>query len=160
MNKSRNFIKRVDTNNKRKLLINYKNEKAKIIWTSLPLIGVIFIYTLQSIIATSKAFSTELATFSLIVTISFELNEWWIFGGNPDGKLAKFLKLFPPILLIVIVVEIYSLLHNGIITLIGTKIPAELAQILPNLITSSTLFGYILSYTIRSILVQKKKYLS
>lgn len=134
-------------------------EKRKIIFTFLPAIELAIIFIFQSIINHSLTFSIELAIFSFFVTTSFEINEWCIFYDKENGKLTNFFNVIPPILFIIIMMEIFSFIYNGIDKLIDIKISTENASVLSNIITSITLFGYFLSYGIRSIAKQKQNYL-
>lgn len=157
MNSSKKLMKETYEDSKKRQLKKYHNDIWMIVQTSFPAFAYGIIFLLQSIIDSSIIFSIELAFFSCCVTLAFEINEWKIFTKKSESKIKMF-NYFTPLLFTFILIMIVSFIYNGFATLIGVS--EETAQIIPNFITSLTLFGYFISYTIRSIKSKQKEYLT
>ena len=108
MNKSKNFIKRINEKIFEKRLKKHNAERAKVYYTALPALGFIIISSIQLFFNHSFAISAELALFSLFTTLSFEINEWNIIYNKPNGKAANFFNCIPPILFAVVLLEAFA----------------------------------------------------
>lgn len=152
-----NLIKRNNENYEKRRKKKYRQDIVDIIKTAFPAIAYGIVFTLQSIVDNSTVFSIALALFSTCVTISFEVNEWYIFNNSKHKKTKKYFNYYYPLLFALILLMILAFIYNGIATLFG--IPEKIFNVAPNLISSFTLLGYFISYTIRQIFIRRQQYL-
>lgn len=159
MNRIKKLMKKTYENSRKRKLKEYHRDKWMLIQTSFPAIAYIIIFGIQSIIDNTFAFSIELAIFSCCVTISFEINEWCIYynryHNKGEEKTIKIFNYFPPLLFASVLIMLVAFVYNGFATLIG--IPEEILPIIPNFITSLTLFAYFISYIKRNIKLKEKE---
>lgn len=117
----------------------------------LPIIfSIIFMF--QSASDSSTMFSFALSIFSGLIVVAFEISEWVDFvhkiekDTNDDYKDKN---IFPIILVFLLLILVFFI-YNGLVEL---KIVKIIPDYIPNLITSTILFLYFVSYFIRNILV-------
>jgi len=91
-----------------------------------------------------------LAIFASLVTISFEHNEWRIIRKHDLSLYDK----FKPIIYSLGVLGVLILTSRQIVSVIS--IPTYVVDVLPNFISTGTLLGYFISYTIRQFIIHKR----
>lgn len=151
----KSIIKRNDLECGHKKKNKYTSDKRDIWVTAFPAFIYGFLYVLCSMVDKSNRFAVELALCSSAVTFTFELNEWFILNQSTN-RIAKILNCLSPILF-AIVLFILLLFIGGVIKEL-IYIPSIDITAIPNMLTSTTLFGYFISYSVRQVAIKMREY--
>lgn len=158
MNSSKKLMKKTYEAFKKKKLEKYRSTVCMKILTVLPAFEAVCLFSLQSIIDISTAFSLKLAVLSFFTTLFFEIDEWNNYFCITKNKEYKILRHLQPslscIILFIFVVFILDKLN------VHTSILEKIPQMFPNLIAAIALMAYFISNTVRSILMERYNYLT
>lgn len=163
-NKNRHGVNQHDENQKEEIKKQFRRENRYEFSITAAALAIIIVFFLISLFNTSLLFSLILSILSLLITCCFEVIEWIKFKTNAsyhqNSKHLKYLLRYYSLgFIIACAITTIVMFFFWICQRINSHFFVSLYSQIPNIITTISLIGYFISYSIRNYLQKKEEFL-